>query len=100
MGILGLRSAFGFSDRLFNSFDIDKDGKVKITCIQISFQDFLEYMEVLKSGSEKHKAKISFWLIDVKNKDKVDIEDFKQFLDDYFRSWSSITNSAITPEIK
>lgn len=28
MGILGLKSAYGFSDRLFNSFDIDKDGKV------------------------------------------------------------------------
>ena len=68
--------------------------------MKISFQDFLEYMEVLKSGSEKHKAKISFWLIDIKNKDKVDIEDFKQFLNDYFRSWTSITNSIITPEIK
>jgi hypothetical protein len=28
MGILGLKSAFEFSDRLFNSFDIDNDGKV------------------------------------------------------------------------
>jgi Ca2+-binding EF-hand superfamily protein len=28
MGILGLQSAFEFSDRLFNSFDIDNDGKV------------------------------------------------------------------------
>lgn len=44
---------------------------------QISFQDFIEYMEVLKSGSEKNKAKISFRLIDIKNKDKVDIDDFK-----------------------
>ena len=57
-------------------------------------------MEVLKSGSEKHKAKISFRLIDLKNKEKVDINDFKEFLDDYFRSWTSITNSIITPEIK
>jgi hypothetical protein len=51
MGILGLKSVYGFSDRLFNSFDIDKDGKVKLVIMQISFQDFLEYMEVLKSGS-------------------------------------------------
>lgn len=28
MGILGLHSVFGFSDRLFNSFDTDIDGKV------------------------------------------------------------------------
>lgn len=28
MGILGLTSVEGFSDRLFNSFDTDRDGKV------------------------------------------------------------------------
>lgn len=28
MGILGLTSIEGFSDRLFNSFDTDTDGKV------------------------------------------------------------------------
>lgn len=74
MGILGLQSVFGFSDRLFNSFDIDNDGYVNQLLHQISFQDFLEYMEVLKCGSEKNKAKISFRLIDIKNKDRVNIE--------------------------
>ena len=44
MGILGFSSVEGFSDRLFNSFDTDTVGK-------ISFQDFVEYMEVLKSGN-------------------------------------------------
>ena len=29
MGILGLQSAQGFADRLFNSFDIDNDNKVE-----------------------------------------------------------------------
>jgi hypothetical protein len=29
MGILGLTSVEGFSDRLFNSFDTDTDGKVQ-----------------------------------------------------------------------
>ena len=51
MGILGLKSAFEFTDRLFNSFDIDNDGKVTPYLFQISFHDFLEYMEVLKAGS-------------------------------------------------
>lgn len=57
-------------------------------------------MEVLKCGSEKNKAKISFRLIDIKNKDRVNIEEFKEFLADYFNSWTSITNSIITTEIK
>lgn len=30
MGILGLTSVEGFSDRLFNSFDTDIDGKVRL----------------------------------------------------------------------
>jgi hypothetical protein len=30
MGILGITSVEGFSDRLFNSFDTDTDGKVSI----------------------------------------------------------------------
>lgn len=41
MGILGLQSSFEFSDRLFNSFDIDNDGKVLFYLFKISFHDFL-----------------------------------------------------------
>lgn len=33
MGILGLQSVSGFSDRLFNSFDIDNDKQVNMTMI-------------------------------------------------------------------
>ncbi len=54
-------------------------------------------MEVLKAGSDKHKARLSFKLIDFKNKNKFNINDFKSFLDDFFRSWSSITNISMTP---
>jgi TolB-like protein len=57
-------------------------------------------MEVLKSGNEKNKARISYRLIDVKNKNSVNVKEFKEFLADYFRSWTSITNSMVTPEIK
>ena len=54
----------------------------------------------MKSGSEKNKARISYRLIDLKNTNKVRKHDFTEFLNDYFRSWTSITNSIITPEIK
>lgn len=53
-------------------------------------------MEVLKAGSEKHKARLSFKLIDFTNKNKFNKEDFIQFLSDFFKSWSSITNMTIT----
>ena len=38
MGILGIQSAYGFSDRLFNSFDIDKDGSVLFTLRRYRFK--------------------------------------------------------------
>jgi hypothetical protein len=54
----------------------------------------------LKAGTDKHKARISFKLIDYTNKNRFNKEDFVQFLSDFFKSWSSITNMTITPEIK
>ena len=76
MGLLGLHSELGFSKRLFNSFDIDIDGKVLSSSMQISFQDFVEYMEILKTRDSKHKARISYRLIDVRNLNKVNKQDF------------------------
>jgi hypothetical protein len=54
----------------------------------------------LKAGTDKHKARISFKLIDYTNKNRFNKEDFMQFLNDFFKSWSSITNMTITTEIK
>ncbi len=54
----------------------------------------------MKAGTDKHKARISFKLIDYTNKNRFNKEDFVQFLSDFFKSWSSITNMTITPEIK
>lgn len=57
-------------------------------------------MEILKCGSEENKALISFRLIDIKNKQRISIEDFRSFLSDYFQSWSSITNSSVSEGFK
>ncbi len=54
----------------------------------------------MKAGTDKHKARISFKLIDYTNKNRFNKEDFMQFLNDFFKSWSSITNMTITTEIK
>lgn len=50
MGILGLKTAALFSDRLFASFDMDNDQVVQSLIIQINFNDFVEYMDILKNG--------------------------------------------------
>ena len=50
MGILGLKTAALFSDRLFASFDMDNDQVVQSITIKINFNDFVEYMDILKNG--------------------------------------------------
>lgn len=51
-------------------------------------------MQILKCGSQFHKALISFRLIDIEKKSQVSYEDFKIFLKDYFDSWAVM----ISPE--
>lgn len=36
---------------------------MKLSNVQISFEDFIEYMEILKDGTDDQKAQISFNLI-------------------------------------
>ena len=46
------------------------------------------------------KAKISFKMIATKNSSKITKEDFVCFLNDFFNSWSSVTNIGITTDIR
>ena len=46
------------------------------------------------------KAKISFKMIAPKNSSRITKEDFITFLNDFFNSWSSVTNISITADIR
>ncbi len=100
MGILGLHCSQDFSERLFNAFDIDNDNKVSIRLLKIGFQDFLEYMYILRGNNDKDKARISFKMIVPPKQSTITKEIFKKFLSDFFLSWSFVTNIDITSEIK
>jgi 1-phosphatidylinositol-4-phosphate 5-kinase len=60
-------------------------------------------MEILKCGSDANKARISFKMIAKKEeggrgqRNRISQGDFMEFLNDFFNSWSSITNISITP---
>jgi hypothetical protein len=95
MGVLGLRTAELFSDRLFASFDLDDDNVVLSRQMQINFEDFVEYMDILKNGKESDKAYISFRMIDVRRAQRFNKKDFKGFMNEFLHSWSAITNMPI-----
>jgi Ca2+-binding EF-hand superfamily protein len=96
MGILGLNMAVPFSDRLFNSFDLDNDGLVPPHAFpQINFADFVEYMDILRNGSFRSKSYLSFRMIDLQRSGIIRKKDFVGFLGDLLRAWATITNAPL-----
>ena len=64
--------------------------------MQIDFHDFLEYMYILKGKNDSLKAKISFKMIVPPQTSVITKDIFKKFLNDFFVSWSFVTNIDIT----
>lgn len=54
-------------------------------------------MEILLGNKDKEKAKISFKMIVPPRHSLITKEIFKKFLNDFFISWSCVTNLDITP---
>jgi hypothetical protein len=52
-------------------------------------------MDILKNGKEKDKAYISYRMIDIDKKRHFNKKDFQDFMTDFLKSWSSITNTVI-----
>ena len=95
MGVLGLRIAEPFTNRIFASFDIDNDGLVVDVLIKINFNDFVEYSDILRNGSLRSKAFLSFRMIDVAKAGFITRHNFMMFLKDFLWAWSAITNVPI-----
>ena len=77
------------SDRVFCSFDMDGDQI-------INFNDFAEYIDIWRHGTPMEKALISFRMIDIKKRGFFSDKDFKDFMIEFLRSWSAITNAQIS----
>lgn len=69
MGLLGLRTVYYLSDRIFDVLDDDKDGKIR-------FLDFALYFDTIYHGDQYKKAEISFKLITKSRKDHFTFSDF------------------------
>lgn len=89
MGVLGLKTTALFADRLFACMDIDND-KV------VNFNDFVEYMDIVRNGSQYYKARLSFRIIDSRKIGWINRLDFVLFMNDLLQVWSSVTNAAIS----
>jgi len=70
--MLGVLGNYMMSDRIFSA--IDRDGKGKI-----SLEDYLVYNEVVSHGSQTEKNMLTFKVIDVRRRGRVDLNEFKEF---------------------
>lgn len=91
LGVLGLENASYLADRVFTIIDDDNDGYV-------SFEEFLNYMNILIKGDENEKALLSFRILDTGHKSKIVYEDIEKMLFGICLLWNSITGSKIVPK--
>ena len=114
LGVLGLENASYLSDRIFHTIDEDSDGLVdftefllknknflnfpKNTKIKASFEEFVNYMNILIKGDENEKALLSFRILDTGHKGKIVYGDIEKMLYGICMLWNSITGSKIVPK--
>ncbi|KAL4446054.1 hypothetical protein ABPG74_011046 [Tetrahymena malaccensis] len=91
MGILGLENVQFLSDRIF-SIMADPNG-------HIYFQNFIIYLNTIMNGDENEKMRMSFRLIDDKNKGYFIKEDLSMMIKSIVNSWAAITQTTLTKEM-
>lgn len=84
MGMLGVSSNKFISTRIFKAMNISGTGLV-------TFEEYLEYMDILIHGSEDQKARQSFSLIKNKDNDMISKDDFKYWLVGVLKLYNSLT---------
>lgn len=61
MGLLGQQQNAFLADRIFQSFDEDKDGCLKL-------EEFTRIMDIMCNGSTNERNQFSFRLMDIKER--------------------------------
>lgn len=85
LGTLGNKS---ISSRIFKAMNTSGTG-------QVSFEEYLEYMDILIHGTEDQKARQSFNLIKSKNSDVISKEEFNYWLVEMLKSFNLVTGKEV-----
>ncbi|CAG9333428.1 unnamed protein product [Blepharisma stoltei] len=87
MGLLGMKSTRAIADRIFKVMDKDCRGR-------ITFEQFLEYMDILMHGNREEKAYQSFRLIAQKNSEIITFPEFSKYLLSVAEMRNNLTGSS------
>lgn len=65
--------------------------------LKASFEEFVNYMNVLIKGDENEKALLSFRILDTGNKGRIVYKDIEKMLFGVCLLWNCITGSKVVP---
>ncbi|CAG9322188.1 unnamed protein product [Blepharisma stoltei] len=88
MGLLGLQSTRMIADRIFKVMDKKNTGRV-------TFEEFLDYMDVLMHGTPDEKAYQSFKLVKKRDRDEITYDDFASWLISVWKMYNALTGSEV-----
>ena len=87
MGLLGLQSTSILADRIFKCMDKNNNSKV-------SFEEFLEYMDIVMHGTKEEKCMQSYRLIS-QHEQHITYQEFSSWLKSVWRMYNELTGSQI-----
>ena len=73
LGMLGTEIEKEFANKIFFAFSSDKK--------QISLIEYLTYIDIYHHGDDNERCKVTFKLIDKNGNDKIEYDDFKNYID-------------------
>jgi Ca2+-binding EF-hand superfamily protein len=83
--MLGILGNYFISDRMFLAINTERDGL-------ISLEDYLVYNDIITHGTLLEKNVITFNIIDVNRRGKVNFEEFKEFWLHFLELCTSVLN--------
>ena len=88
--MLGILGNYPISDRIFQAIDHSLDGL-------ISLEEYLVYNDTLSYGSPTEKNLITFKIIDVQRRGRVNFEEFRDFWQLFIEFYSQVLNLTVPP---
>ena len=88
--MLGILGNYPISDRIFQAIDHSLDGL-------ISLEEYLVYNDTLSYGSSTEKNLITFKIIDVQRRGRVNFEEFRDFWHLFIEFYSQVLNLTVPP---
>lgn len=88
MGLLGQNQNAFLADRIFQCFDEDRDGFLKL-------DEFTRIMDIMCNGSASERNQFSFRLMDMRERGYIDFQEFCAYFTNVILHWSSIINTHV-----